>query len=327
MQSSKVVAVLAVFGLQQCIFGEDDNSNTTSMACDFDLPPPFPGYFWDETCTDGALGCLADGKNTFCRFCGAGNYSEIPCPPSSCQFPNEPLVPYYWDMDCRLGDLGCWADGIHIQCRFCGGAPFTSLSCPAVVGGSVAAGGSSNLNECTFPNEPHTPYFWDPSCTNGQLGCFADGIHEECRFCAHRPFETIACPEGVGPDATKCFFTEGFEPQIEYFWDESCEMGMLGCWADGIHAKCRFCGSGAYHEVECPTVAAEAAASYVSAAVPSQNDDKQVVEEAGSFAADVKPAAAAAALEESVHLAGAPSRSCAMAAAVAATVASIVFFF
>eukprot|EP00405_Crypthecodinium_cohnii_P006883 CAMPEP_0194782362 /NCGR_PEP_ID=MMETSP0323_2-20130528/78647_1 /TAXON_ID=2866 ORGANISM="Crypthecodinium cohnii, Strain Seligo" /NCGR_SAMPLE_ID=MMETSP0323_2 /ASSEMBLY_ACC=CAM_ASM_000346 /LENGTH=311 /DNA_ID=CAMNT_0039721169 /DNA_START=56 /DNA_END=988 /DNA_ORIENTATION=- len=311
MQSSKVVAVLAVFGLQQCVFGEGNDSNTTSMACDFDLPPPFPGYFWDETCTDGALGCLADGKNTFCRFCGAGNYSEIPCPPSSCQFPNEPLVPYYWDMDvdlvtwaagpmastsnagsvgseipcppsscqfpneplvpyywdmdCTLGDLGCWADGIHIQCRFCGEAPSTSLSCPAVVGGSIAAGGSSNLNECTFPNEPHTPYFWDPSCTNGQLGCFADGIHEECRFCAHRPFETVACPEGVGPDASQCFFTEGFEPKIEYFWDESCEMGKLGCWADGIHAKCRFCGSGAYHEVECPTVAAEAAASYVSA--------------------------------------------------------------
>jgi len=321
MVSSKVVAFLTVFGLPGNISGEENCSNTTARSCDFDLQPTFPGYFWDETCTDGALGCLADGKNTFCRFCGAGNYSEISCPPSSCQFPNEPVVPYYWDPDCRLGKLGCWADGIHIQCRFCGEAPFTSLSCPAVVGGSSAGGGSASVTQCSFANEPHTPYFWDPSCTNGQLGCFADGIHEECRFCAHRPFETIACPEGVGPDATKCFFTEGFEPQIEYFWDESCEMGMLGCWADGIHAKCRFCGSGAYHEVECPTVAAEAAASYVSAAA-SQNDDKQVVEESGSFSADVKPAT----LEDDVHLAGAPSRGYAMASAVAAVAVLMIFF-
>lgn len=29
-------------------------------------------------------------------------------------------------------------------------------------------------------------------------------------------------------------------------------MGQLGCWADGINAQCRFCGSGVYRNVTCP---------------------------------------------------------------------------
>merc|ERR1712154_622894 len=42
------------------------------------------------------------------------------------------------------------------------------------------------------------------------------------------------------------------EPRIPYFWDPTCEMGQVGCWADGIHAECRFCGHGVYRSIDCP---------------------------------------------------------------------------
>jgi len=50
-------------------------------ACSFDNEPTVP-FFWDESCPqDGqSLGCLADGVHAQCRFCGAGDYSEVLCP-------------------------------------------------------------------------------------------------------------------------------------------------------------------------------------------------------------------------------------------------------
>mmetsp|Transcript_75181 Transcript_75181/g.198051 ORF Transcript_75181/g.198051 Transcript_75181/m.198051 type:complete len:174 (-) Transcript_75181:73-594(-) len=87
----------------------------------------------------------------------------------------------------------------------------------------------------------------------GKLGCNADGIHVQCRFCEQRPFEDIPCPSSVAPPTNRCFFP-GNEPYTPYFWDDLCRMGMLGCWADGIHEQCRFCGDGAYYNVSCPQV-------------------------------------------------------------------------
>jgi len=108
-------------------------------------------------------------------------------------------------------------------------------------------------HRCEFTDEPDMPYYWDDSCEMGVLGCNADGTHVKCRFCGHRPFEGIDCPEEVAPPRNRCYFPEGTEPIELYFWDAECVMGMLGCWADGIHAECRFCGGEeAYKNVSCP---------------------------------------------------------------------------
>jgi len=47
--------------------------------CDFAVDPGQP-YMWDPTCSMGVLGCMADGKNVQCRFCGFGDYEGIACP-------------------------------------------------------------------------------------------------------------------------------------------------------------------------------------------------------------------------------------------------------
>lgn len=241
------------------------------------------------------LGCFADGKREFCRFCGEGDYADIPCPPSSCRFVAEPATPYYWDSSCEMGKLGCWADGVHSKCRYCGEQPYTSIDCPSVVAvpaatachfgnvpqtpffwdptchvgmkGCLADGrsigcrfcGDGDFSDvecpsdkekrCTFANEPVVPYYWEPSCTAGMLGCMADGVHFQCRFCAARPFQDIPCPGTISVALASCSFPN--EPATPYFWDESCELGALGCWADGLHKECRFCEKGVYHNITC----------------------------------------------------------------------------
>jgi len=134
---------------------------------------------------------------------------------------------------------GCNADGIHVQCRFCGKDVYADIPCPA-------------SEVCSFANEPSIPYYWDPECTMGKLGCMADGMHAECRFCGKRPFDGIPCPAAIEPPQKQCAFPLHGEPTIGYYWDEACESGELGCWADGMHAECRFCGSGVYQEIPCP---------------------------------------------------------------------------
>lgn len=267
-------------------------------ACNFTNNPLDVGYFWDPACAMGKLGCNADGQNMQCRLCGAGDFSSIPCPASSCKFPNDPFVSYYWDTDCEMGKLGCWADGLHAQCRFCGDYPYTSIPCPegAAPPNAAACNFRGNLPEtphywepgctmgmhgcnadgtnvncrycgadgfsdipcpaeqvCQFKQTPTVPYFWDPECTEGMLGCKADGVNVQCRFCATRPFEDVACPDYVAPPENTCTWPMRGEPRIPYFWDPTCRKGMLGCWADGLHAECRFCGEEDYEEVACPT--------------------------------------------------------------------------
>merc|ERR1719491_2464525 len=41
---------------------------------------------------------------------------------------------------------------------------------------------------CSWPVAPRTPWVWDSSCKNGDLGCKADGIHIQCRFCGREPY-------------------------------------------------------------------------------------------------------------------------------------------
>merc|ERR1711878_42835 len=138
-----------------------------------------------------------------------------------------------------MGMHGCNADGKHVHCRFCGSVGFEDVRCPA-------------SQMCEFENLPVVPFYWDPQCTDGMLGCKADGIHQECRFCAERPFESIPCEPAPVPQ-NECSWPQRGEPSVSYYWDETCEMGKLGCWADGLHAECRFCGSGVYSQVTCPS--------------------------------------------------------------------------
>jgi hypothetical protein len=278
----------------QCRFcgAGDYTSIACPSACRFDNEPVDVGYFWDASCEAGDLGCAADGVSIQCRYCGAGDYTSITCPPSSCHFENEPAVAYYWDNDCVVGGLGCWADGVHAQCRFCGDHPFIGVACPE---GAVQpnSGGCAFDNEpgidyywepgcdesvsfgcnadgknarcrfcgdgeyvdcpsqvCSFANEPSVSYYWDTNCTDGGLGCNADGIHVQCRFCGTRPFQDVPCP-GQAAAEEACTWPTNGEPSVSSFWDPTCELGDLGCWADGLHAACRFCGEGVFATVNC----------------------------------------------------------------------------
>lgn len=221
-----------------------------ASSCKFAAHPYVP-YFWDPECTKGGLGCWADGHHAQCRFCGDHPYTGIPCPEGAepvpavkCSFAVEPTTPHFVDPTCTLGMHGCFADGVNVRCRFCGGDGFSDIHCP---GSQV----------CEFPTLPTRPYYWDPECKEGMLGCKADDVHAGCRFCAEPPFEAIPCPEPQWLPAgfrNECTWPERGEPvDLGYFWDESCERGMLGCWADGLHAQCRYCGSGDFSEIACPT--------------------------------------------------------------------------
>lgn len=220
-------------------------SKARSGRCSFAATPSTP-YYWDPDCSLGMVGCRADGVHTECRFC---DYEYIPCPETAswpmdvCNFSHAPLatdVGYYYDKACveAGGGLGCNADGQHMGCRFCGGGPYAEVPC--------------KVDRCTFENEPGRPYYHDHSCEMGMPGCMADGVHVGCRFCGMRPYENVPCPVSVALPQ-RCMFEN--EPTMKYYWDENCTEGMLGCLADGFHAKCRFCGGepgSTYAEVTCP---------------------------------------------------------------------------
>jgi len=212
-------------------------------SCHFPLQPHIP-YYWDNDCREGKLGCRADGVHTQCRFCGDFPFSTVACPlgaaapPSaSCNFTTEPAIPAYWEPGCAMGMHGCNADGENVECRHCGKGEFSDIHCP---GSQV----------CAFQTIPAVPYYYEPSCHFGMLGCKADGVNDECRFCGEAPFESVQCPR---PHEEVEICQSNIGPRsVPYFWDESCVDGMLGCFADGIHVQCRFCGGGNYTEVQCP---------------------------------------------------------------------------
>ena len=107
---------------------------------------------------------------------------------------------------------------------------------------------------CSFANEPVTPYYWDPLCRMGMLGCNADAIHVQCRFCDYKPFHSVRCPDRARPPYPdgKCWFPHGTSQS--YKWDPTCKWGKTGCWADGVNAYCRYCGPGSggvYEGISC----------------------------------------------------------------------------
>lgn len=230
-----------------CGAGNFINISCPASSCRFQNEPYVP-YYWDTECEIGQLGCWADGVHKQCRFCGDYPFTGVTCPEGAmhrraaqCAFDVEPTTRYFWDSTCYMGKHGCNADGEHAHCRFCGSGGFEDVHCP---GSQV----------CEFDNLPAVPFYWDPQCTDGMLGCKADGVHPECRFCAERPFEAVPCPEPIHAPQNECSWPQRGEPSVPHFWDETCEMGKLGCWADGIHAECRFCGSGIYEAIACPNV-------------------------------------------------------------------------
>jgi len=159
-------------------------------------------HYWDDTCVMGKVGCYADGKHVQCRYCGHGSYIGIPCPDdpiqhpqpnpwremgtnrSSCAFPNPPLTKYYFDEECYMGKAGCLADGKHIGCRFCGSPGYDSIICP-----DDAVNGT-----CVWPHGQIHRHYWEPKCNIGKLGCFADGVHVQCRYCGEGNYSAVACP-------------------------------------------------------------------------------------------------------------------------------------
>lgn len=228
-----------------------------SLSCTFALPPETP-YYWEPECanaTNGGLGCMADGVHPECRFCGEVPYTGIKCPSTDvvipdvqvCRFEVDPPIDkynlgldVYYDLNCTEDLLGCKADGVHIGCRFCGGNDtYKTIPCPM----------ARVESQCYFPLAPSAPYYWDEDCRMGLLGCRADGIHDKCRFCRARPYESIPCPSQVNVSEGACWFPN--EPKISYYWDPRCRMGKLGCWADGIHAECRFCEAGPWANISC----------------------------------------------------------------------------
>lgn len=94
---------------------------------------------------------------------------------------------------------------------------------------------------CTFDTEPIVQYAWDPACLgDSSLGCKADGVHRECRFCGEEPY----------PSCPVCSFKT--VSTVPYVWDSTClGSASLGCMADGVHRECRFCGEPPYNA--CPT--------------------------------------------------------------------------
>jgi len=238
-------------GFQSANGADVDAPHRVSPAeqCTFPAAPEEP-YYWDPNCTsaDVSLACWADGVHAQCRFCGESPYLGIPCPSNAvvpsvaaCRFPNEPTTSAYWEPTCYVGMKGCFADGENVGCRFCGDGNYSDIPSPPAV--------------CEFVNEPWTPYYWEPSChRNGQsLGCHADGVHPECRFCDKVPFQSVPCPDSARPayGFKECWFPHG--SATAHYWDEDCEWGILGCWADGVNAQCRYCGSGVYIDVACPS--------------------------------------------------------------------------
>merc|ERR1719240_475740 len=72
-----------------------------------------------------------------------------------------------------------------------------------------------------------------------------------CRICGKFPFQDLPCPGQAAPTPGQCYFP--VEPNQTYYWDDMCQLGMVGCWADSYHSQCRFCGgTGDYASVPCP---------------------------------------------------------------------------
>lgn len=76
----------------------------------------------------------------------------------------------------------------------------------------------------------------------------------------------------IVPSLRQCSWKRGV-PVMPFFWDFSCrKSGGLGCRADGLNPECRFCGTGVYAKVPCPTgrTLSSVAQEEAAASFPSQ---------------------------------------------------------
>lgn len=60
------------------------------------------------------------------------------------------------------------------------------------LGGGTCTGRTTG--SCSFASPPQITYYWEPCCTHNALGCHADAVNVECRFCGAGPWSTIPCP-------------------------------------------------------------------------------------------------------------------------------------
>ena len=111
----------------------------------------------------------------------------------------------YYDETCSTADvtfngLGCNAGQLDPKCRFCGFDAYAKINCPLVVleEDIPCALPGEAITACTANEREHC--FWDTRCLSGDdpfgsLGCNADGLNEQCRFCGFGLYEAIKCPE------------------------------------------------------------------------------------------------------------------------------------
>lgn len=82
--------------------------------------------------------------------------------------------------------------------------------------------------QCSFANPPVVPYYWDPNCTNDltSLGCWADGVHAECRFCGEEPYTGVHCPlESITPSKQWCQLM-----RLQWSRSSGIPAASKGCW-------------------------------------------------------------------------------------------------
>jgi len=111
---------------------------------------------------------------------------------------------------------------------------------------------------------------------NAEVHCCPDGSCDDVctgdSCCPTGAGTNSTCPSAAVDKAEMCTHSKAFscrppevrltgecawvnEPWDDYYWEPSCTSGIKYCWADGINAECRFCGTGAFADVPCPTEA------------------------------------------------------------------------
>eukprot|EP01004_Peranema_trichophorum_P010952 NODE_9791_length_564_cov_167.489796_g9153_i0.p1 GENE.NODE_9791_length_564_cov_167.489796_g9153_i0~~NODE_9791_length_564_cov_167.489796_g9153_i0.p1 ORF type:complete len:135 (-),score=16.48 NODE_9791_length_564_cov_167.489796_g9153_i0:101-505(-) len=108
-----------------------------------------------------------------------------------------------------------------------------------------------------YQKNPIAPCVNDTACLNPDtdkyrgLGCNADGVAQECRFCGWNVYKQINCP-------TMCHdWCNAANPLTPCFTDPRCldiltdPYKGLGCAALNLD-QCRFCGFGDFASIPCP---------------------------------------------------------------------------
>jgi len=83
---------------------------------------------------------------------------------------------------------------------------------------------------CSFSRPPADTYVWDPACAGGGVGCRADGVHNECRWCGFAAY--APCSAALAASCT----AEGSDP-----WATGSKVGCCGSLQEclGFHGTDR----------------------------------------------------------------------------------------